>query len=503
MRIYLINPASPLSLWDFSLSRDITTHAFPYPPLALPTIAALTPSGHEVTLCDENVENIDFEIEADLIGITGYSSQSSRVFEIGDIFRAQGKKVVIGGPLVDAAAMADCLLHANTVFMGEAEYTWPQYLKDLKNGIESPVYHQRDTINIDDSPRPLFELLKNDSYSTALVETSRGCPYACEFCEVPARLGNKTRNKNLAQVMEEVRTLYKLGARSIYFTDDCFVGNRKRAKRLLLQLGQFAQSVRYSMSFSCQFTINCANDDELLSLFYKANFKLVFIGIETPQKESLLAAGKKQNANIDLVEAVRKIQSYNITVWAGLLIGLDGDGKNVFDDQFAFLGKAGIPIAMIGLLQAIPGTPLYARLEKEQRIKTGETSGLMGSYDRLMSTNIASLHFPEEELFRGFKSHVENVYDYRHFGDRVIGSIKLSAQPNLHLQKKLGAKELLALFRIIKYYLNLTHPRRALMFLRIMLYALVFKPQQLETVLVHLVIHKHFKAFYSLKSKVE
>lgn len=502
MRIYLINPAFPLSLWDFSLSRDINKHAFPYPPLALPTIAALTPSGHEVSLCDENVENIDFETEADLIGITGYSSQSSRVFEIGDAFRARGKKVVIGGPLVDAATMTACLLHSSTVFMGEAEYTWPQYLEDLKNGAEAPVYHQRDNIDIDDSPRPLFELLKNDSYSTALVETSRGCPYACEFCEVPARLGKKTRNKNLAQVMEEIRTLYGLGARSIYFTDDCFVGNRKRAKLLLFQLGQFVQSVRYAMSFSCQFTINCADDDELLSLFYKANFKLVFIGIETPKKESLLSAGKKQNANVDLVEAVRKIQSYNITVWAGLLIGLDGDGKNVFDDQFAFLGKAGIPIAMIGLLQAIPGTPLYARLEKAQRIKTGETSGLMGSYDRLMSTNIASLHFSEEELIRGFKSHVDKVYDYNHFGGRVIDSIKLSAKSNLRLKKKLGPRELLVLFRIIKYYLNVKHPRRALMFLRVMLYAFLFRPQQVETVLAHLVIHKHFKAFYSLEGKV-
>ncbi|MCX5717657.1 MAG: radical SAM protein, partial [Nitrospirae bacterium] len=343
MKICLINPCFPLSLWDFSYSRDIDGNIFPFPPLALATLAALTPGEYEVVICDENVKPVDFDTEADIVGITGYHIQKERVYQIADSFRSKGKTVAIGGPLVQKSNLDECTEHADIVFLGEAEYTWPSFIRDFQSGNAQPLYAQDGFVDLVASPAPRFELLELSVYSTAIIETSRGCPHSCEFCEIPIRLGKRPRNKSVEQVMTEIRSLYALGTDSIFIIDDNFFGNRKRALALLAEIERFVKSIDYRVYFSCQFTIDISRDEEILILMNKANFRRVFVGIETPRKLSLTMARKNQNTKVDLLDAVRRIQSNNIIVWGSFIVGFDSDDTNIFNEQLKFIQAASIP----------------------------------------------------------------------------------------------------------------------------------------------------------------
>ena len=195
MKICLINTRFPLSLWDFSYCKDIDGSMFPFPPLSLAALGALTPREHEVFIFDENIRHIDMALTADIVGITGYDIQKERVYQLADEFRNRGITVAIGGPLVRESSLDECSRHADVVFLGEAEYTWPAFIRDFQAGHAQPVYIQDGFVDLTDSPAPRFELLELPVYSTALIETSRGCPHSCEFCEIPVRLGRRARVK--------------------------------------------------------------------------------------------------------------------------------------------------------------------------------------------------------------------------------------------------------------------------------------------------------------------
>ena len=300
MRICLVNPRFPLSLWDFSLCRDLDGSAFSFPPLGLATLAALTPPEHAVTIHDENVRPLEDGLDADIVGITGYAIQQERVFELADRLRKQGRFVALGGPVVQPHTLEECLNHADAVFLGEAEYTWPQFLRDREKGQGRRQYVQDTLVDLADSPLPRFDLIDLPAYAAAIIETSRGCPHSCEFCEIPARLGKGARTKSTAQVMAEVRDLAERGVDSIFIIDDNFFGGRTRTVELLGELEQFVRSARSPVYFSCQFTIDTARDDQVLDLLDRANFRRVFIGIETPRRASLAHAKKVQNTLVDL-----------------------------------------------------------------------------------------------------------------------------------------------------------------------------------------------------------
>jgi radical SAM superfamily enzyme YgiQ (UPF0313 family) len=497
VKILLVNPVFPPSLWDFSLCRDLEGTAYTHPPLALPTLAALTPRAHDVSLCDENVEHVDLGAEADLVGITGYYIQRRRVYELADAFRARGKRVAIGGPLVEASTIDEVARHADHVFQGEAEYTWPRFVSELVLGHPAARYVQRELVDMRDSPPPRYDLLRRGAYSTATIETSRGCPMACEFCEIPSRLGQKARSKSLEQVMAEVRAHHALGADSIFFIDDHFVGNRGHTKRLLEELARFVRSIDYGMYFTCQFTINLARDREMLELLYAANFRRVFVGIETPRKASLLSVKKKQNVVGDLVENVRILQSYNIMVWAGMVVGFDTDDPAIFDEQQAFLEEAGIPVVMSGLLQAIPGTPLHARVAREGRLRDTEMAGVRGTYDALLVSNIAPRGMSDAELVSGYQRMLRELYDYEPFSARLLASLRRGertvAKPK---RSSPSPKKLAILARMVRFYLASRDAARRRMFLRVVGETLRHRPEEIETALMHLVVYKHLRLFY-------
>ena len=495
MRIHLVNPAYPASLWDFAGCRDITGKRYAHPPLSLPTVAALTPREHEIRITDENVQPVDLDWKADVVGITGYHIQRDRVFELADAFRARGAFVALGGPLVEDGSLEDCGRHADAVFKGEAEYTWPRFLADRACGRARKLYAQDDLIGMPDSPAPRFDLLKLDAYSTATIETSRGCPYACEFCEIPGRLGQRSRHKTVEQVMTEVRSLRALGADSIFFVDDHFIGDRAFTVRLLAELARFVREIDYAMYFTCQFTINLARDKELLALLHAAHFRRIFVGIESPRKESLIAARKRQNMVGDLAENIAALQAHRITVWAGIIVGFDSDDAEIFEEQRRFLQQAGIPVAMIGLLQAIPGTPLYERMEREDRLRVIPVSGVRGTAESLLASNIVHSALSDQELAGGFQSLVRDFYDYEPFGERLIQSLSGARVPAHPRKTKVGVDELRMLARIARHYLLTADGERRRLFVRV-LAAVARQGLDLEMALMHLVVYKHLRGFY-------
>ncbi|HEY2748584.1 MAG TPA: radical SAM protein [Polyangia bacterium] len=501
MKILLVNPRFPPSLWDFSGCMELEGSAYPHPPLALPTLAALTPHCHEVRLVDENVEPIDLAADADLVGITGYYIQRGRILELADAFRARGIPVAIGGPIVEHSTVAMLAPHADALFRGEAEHTWPRYLDELARGCATALYDQPALIDMRESPPPRYELLRRGAYSTATIETSRGCPMACEFCEIPTRLGQKARSKSIEQVMTEVRAWHALGADSIFFIDDHFIGNRAHCKRLLEELARFVVEIEHAMYFTCQFTINLARDQEMLELLHAANFRRVFVGIETPRKETLLAAKKKQNVVGDLVESVHTLQSYNLTVWAGMIVGFDGDDAAIFDEQQAFLAEAGIPVIMNGLLQAIPGTPLHARMARDGRLRDVAMAGVRGNQEALITSNIVrrpSAHeLDDAQLVRGYQRMMRDVYEPERFADRLLGSLRRGARPVARSRRPPTWKQLAIVARLARHYLLTTDRRRQKMFVRIVGETLRHRPDELDTALMHLVVYKHLRAFYA------
>ncbi len=496
MKILLINPRFPLSLWDFSLCRDLDGSAFPFPPLSLAALAGLTPRGHEVRISDENVRPIDLDASADIAGITGYAVQKDRVFELADGFRRRGVTVALGGPLVQDHTLDECLEHADAVFLGEAEYTWPQFLRDAQAGRIERRYVQETLVDMADSPLPRFDLLDLPSYSAAIIETSRGCPHSCEFCEIPGRLGKGSRAKSTAQVMTEVRDLAGRGVDSIFIIDDNFFGSRKRTLDLIAELEAFTRSAGAPLYFSCQFTIDTARDEAVLDLLDRANFRRVFIGIETPRRASLARTGKGQNTLMDLREGVRRIQSRNIVVWGAFIVGFDDDDAGVFREQFEFIRDVSIPVAMVGILQALPGTPLYERIKREGRLRDDRAGGIRGAAGSLLDTNIAPKLMTRRELFAGYRSLVRDLYRPGAFGERLLGAVLMAGGRPPGGRPRLTAKSALTLLRLLRHYLVTTDLGRIRLFLRTVTTTLLRSPGHLHTVLLHLVVYKHLRLFY-------
>jgi radical SAM superfamily enzyme YgiQ (UPF0313 family) len=404
------------------------------PPLGLLTLAALAPPEYGVTICDENAgERVDYDTTAQIVGITGYNLQNARVFAHAERFRARGKTVVLGGPLANLLP-EQCRPHCDVLFEGEAEYTWPQFLRDYAQGSWADHYVQEDKIHLPDSPPPRLDLLRN-RYLMGIIQCTRGCPFTCEFCDIIVVYGRKMRFKPVSQVLQEVEAWQRQGTGQVFFADDNFVGHRGYAKELLRELAAWNARQRRPLSFLTQISVDVVRDEELLRLLRDANFWAVFIGIETPRKESLAETRKTQNEKLDLVDAIGTIQSHNLFVWAGMIVGFDHDDASIFDEQFEFLEKAQIPVAMLSVLLAIPRTPLYRRLEAEGRLLPELTARPIlppdldhdehlhweGTDGR---TNFRPLRLTMEELQQGQKRLYQMLYSPAAFRRRLIGNLE-------------------------------------------------------------------------------
>jgi radical SAM superfamily enzyme YgiQ (UPF0313 family) len=483
MKIYLIAPKNPESFWTFDRILPSLGKQCVFPNLSLPTVAGITPRHHEVVLCDENVEEVDFDTDADIVGLTGYVIHKQRIFELAAEFRRRGKFVVAGGPFASLCP-EELRGKVDVIFIDEAEYTWPQFLEDFERGTWKSEYRQVEKPSMHDSPLPRFDLLKVDRYRTMTIQFARGCPFNCEFCDIIVMYGRRPRTKTVAQVMAEVQEIHRLGVRNIFVVDDNFIGNKKEAKELLRALAAWQQANGYPIEMMTEVTLNVAQDDELLELMRAANFTTIFIGIESPRRESLQETHKTQNLRGSLLDAVHRIQRAGIEVMAGMIVGFDHDDPTIFEEQFEFIQQARIPVSMTGMLNAVPKTPLYERLKRAGRL-IAESVG-----DQFVFTNIVPAGMSRAELYAGYKRLLERLYGYRSYRRRVMDFILNRGQL---AQNRLvtSAQDIKIFFRVLWHCVLRASPVRAWLTLSLMLETLLRRPRAFRDAVTFALLHKH------------
>jgi len=403
--IVLINPRFEVSYWGLE-------HALPYmgkranlPVACLPLLAALTPEGHTVTLIDENVEAINWErcARADIVGITGMSVQKHRMKEILTELKRRGCFNVVGGPLVTVSEELFEGL-ADVIFIGEAEETWPQFLADWKQGLQQYRYEQIEKSDMTQVPTPRFDMLKMQHYLFGSLQFSRGCPFQCEFCDIIVTFGRRPRLKTSEQIIKELKALNAQGIRIAFIVDDNLIGNKKAVKEVLRAVADWQHKNAYPMTFFTEASIDLADDAELMKLMVEANILAVFVGIESPNEASLRETKKFQNVRTGgtILEKVHRVQDAGIEVWCGMILGFDNDDHTIFDAQREFITDSRIANAMIGMLAAIPKTPLHARLAEEGRLDTSD--------DSEFGTNVIPLKISREELRDGYIKVMNDLY---------------------------------------------------------------------------------------------
>ena len=458
-RIVMVYPEFPPSFWSFGFIKDIGGFKAVMPPLGLATLAGLTPERYDVSIVDENIEPIDFDVRADLIVLSGMGIQAERLFEVADRFRSDGYTVCMGGPICNVVPEL-CRPHCDVLFEGEGEYTWKTFLDAWEKGEHADRYEQTEKINMPDSPAPRLDLLNTKAYRVGAVQTTRGCPFTCEFCDIIVTYGRVVRMKPIEHVLAELQAWADRSVDFVTITDDNLVGNRKYAKEMLKAVGDWNRARRTPLSLYVEMSVDCVRDPELLALMRHANVTEAFLGIESPRKESLKETRKMQNVAANLVEDVKTIQSYGMVTTAGMIVGFDNDDAGIFEDQYEFLQLAGVPIVMLGILQAIPRTPLYERLEKAGRLR----SAAQGN-NTLSFTNIEPLQLSYEELIDGYRELFQRIYTWDAVGDRWLSNVEQwGKHPELpFIQKPLGRiRPVLALqtMKIFRYYLTGGKERR-------------------------------------------
>jgi radical SAM superfamily enzyme YgiQ (UPF0313 family) len=426
MRLLLINPRFPESWWShkWALSTILPGQRAINPPLGLATLAALCPPHWEVEIVDENIEPIPLSPEADVVGVCGMGVQFPRQKELLAYYRARGHYVVAGGSYGSLCPEQYAEL-VDSVVAGEAEYIWKQFCADFEQGAPKPLYHETGAVALTDSPTPRFDLLKLERYSYASLQFSRGCPFRCEFCDIIVMFGRKPRVKSLEQVGRELDELRRFNVRSAFFVDDNLIGNLPMARKLLQYLKAYQWKHNYWFSFGTEATLNMAQHEDLLELFRAANFSWVFIGIESPDPASLKETLKTQNLHEDILTSLRRIYSYGVDVLAGFIVGFDNDTLDTFEHQYRFITDAGIQSAMIGLLTAMPKTPLYDRLKKEGRLSTLEHA----SDNTRPSTNVIPKRMPYNAMVDSYIALYRRLLADREIALRIRNKLRHLGSP--------------------------------------------------------------------------
>ena len=416
MRLLLINPALPESFWSFrwALERVLGGKRSLNPPLGLATLAALCPSGWEVTIVDENVEPLPLKPAADLIGIGGMGVQTRRQKQLLRFYREAGYRTVAGGSYASLCP-EEYLDLADHVVAGEAEYIWPRFCAELEAGAPQKLYRETGNVRLEDSPTPRFDLLKLERYATATLQLSRGCPYRCDFCDIIVMFGRKPRYKAPAQIERELDALRAQGARKVFFVDDNFIGNKAKAKETLRAVADYQNRHGRRMRFGTEASLNLADDPELMRLFREAGFEWAFLGLETPDPETLREAAKTQNTAGDMLGAVRRIHAAGIDILAGFIVGFDRDTPASFGKQKRFILDSGIMVAMVGLLTALPRTPLYERLKREGRLIEGAAHG----DNTNARSNIVPRSMSVEEMTAGYTRLYADLLADRGIAERI------------------------------------------------------------------------------------
>lgn len=444
MRVLLVYPEFPDTYWSFRHALTFEGKRAAFPPLGLMTVSAMLPKDWERRLVDMNVEELwPDDIEwAEIVFVSAMIVQNESLEKVVKQCRSMNKKVVVGGPYVSTSS--ERLPEADHIFIGEAETTLPEFLNDLELGIARKIYKADERPSLLNTPVPDFTIIDLDKYSAMNLQYSRGCPFQCEFCDIIEIYGRVPRTKSNEQMLAELDTLRDAGWRGLVFiVDDNFIGNKKNVRLFMPDLIKWSTENGNPFSYITEASVNLAEDDVLLGQMEDAGFRRIFLGIETPVEESLKEAQKGQNTHRDLLDSIHKIQSFGMEVMAGFIVGFDSDPEDIFERQINFIRESAIPLAMVGLLTALPDTQLWRRLEKEGRlldVSTGNNTDCTINFVPKMDTG---------RLVEGYKMILRNIYSSREYYQRALACLSRFHQNRIEPRQSNILDDLRSLFRIV------------------------------------------------------
>jgi radical SAM superfamily enzyme YgiQ (UPF0313 family) len=484
MNVLLIYPKFPDTFWSFTYALSFIGKKAAFPPLGLLTVAALLPEEWPKRLVDLNVESLTDKdlLWADMAFIGGMAVQRKSAEQIIARCNAFKLKVVAGGPLYTSEP--DEFKEVDHLVLDEAELTLPAFLSDLNNGTLKKVYRASGFCDLCDTPTPSWDLVKMKRYASMNLQFSRGCPYNCEFCNVTALFGHRSRLKTPRQIISELDRIYASGWRSsIFFVDDNFIGNKVYLKTHLLPALIEWHKDKKGCVFLTEASINLADDPELLDMMVTAGFDSVFIGIESPDEVCLTECHKTQNKNRDLLESVAIIHRSGLQVMGGFIVGFDSDRPSIFQRQIDFIQKSGIVTAMVGMLQAPPGTRLFDRLQRESRV-VNTFSG-----DNVDGTTNIIPRMGIDRLLDGYQSIMKQIYSPKNYYRRVKTLLKELKAPEI--SQPLNFQRFLSIFRSA-FRLGVLGKER-FHYWRLMFWTLICKPRLISLAITLSIYGYHYR----------
>lgn len=486
-RFLFVYPEIPETYWSYRHALNFVGKQALMPPLGLATVAAMVPDRFECRIIDMNVEPLqDSDIaNADLVLLSAMIVQRESMERVIERCRRLNTRLAAGGPY--PTACSDEIDGVDHLILGEAEEAFPRFLADYEAGRPLPRYDGPRPQDLSCTVIPRFDLLHMQRYDTVPIQFSRGCPYDCEFCDIVQLFGRTVRTKPPERFIEEMEAAWRTGFRgSMFVVDDNFVGNHRRAKELLRAVTDWQKAHGFPFNLCTEASIDLAYDRELLDLMAEAGFRMVFVGLESPDEQSLAATGKVQNLRQDVVESVRTIQCAGIEVTGGFIIGFDEDPPDIFERQIEFVQELAIPTAMVGLLMALPRTRLHQRLQQENRLR----SSTNGNNISAESMNFTPL-LPEQTITEGYRRVMRTIYAPRNYFQRCLTLLNRLPQrkQNRTVKPSIGVRELTGATRSV---LRQTFSRYGRHYLSFLIRALWRRPDRIVHIFTMAIQGHHY-----------